>query len=154
MAKRKLTLLERLLNLVSPDPFSGCWLWTGAVGSTGYGCFRIASSRVPRSLKPAHRVAYELLRGPIPALYELDHLCKVPTCVNPRHLEPVSRLENIHRSKWATFNADKTHCPRNHPYSPENTRIDKKKGGRLCRTCKLEKTRESRALARLHKVTT
>jgi HNH endonuclease len=45
----------------------------------------------------AHRITYTLLRGAIPKGLTLDHLCGVPACINPWHLEPVSRLENIRR---------------------------------------------------------
>jgi HNH endonuclease len=68
-----------------------CWLWTAAT-NYGYGVFRIDR----RSIY-AHRYAYELLVGPIPDGLQLDHLCRVPPCVNPTHLEPVTHRENILR---------------------------------------------------------
>lgn len=46
----------------------------------------------------AHRFAYELVKGPIPEGLTLDHLCNVPLCVNPDHLEPVTLSENIRRA--------------------------------------------------------
>lgn len=73
---------------------SGCWLWRGTVGKKGYGyVYEPASGRDLR----VHRVAYELVIGPIPEDLELDHLCSVRSCVNPAHLEPVNHAENIHR---------------------------------------------------------
>lgn len=65
----------------------GCWIWHAAK-SKGYGLFQ--GSR-------AHRWAYERMIGEIPASLTLDHLCGNKSCVNPAHLEPVTRLENIRR---------------------------------------------------------
>jgi hypothetical protein len=95
-----------------------------------------------------HRVAYELLVGPIPEGLELDHLCRNTRCVNPEHLEPVTGRENLMRavSSWAAKNAAKTHCPQGHPYDEENTKV-KRDGGRACRACGREFMRRKRAAA-------
>lgn len=69
-----------------------CWPWIGAIMPTGYG-----SIRVRKTVRLAHRVAYELLIGPIPDGLTIDHLCSVRHCVNPHHLEPVTRAENNRR---------------------------------------------------------
>jgi hypothetical protein len=45
----------------------------------------------------AHRIYYKRMRGPIPSDRELDHLCRIPPCVNPDHLEPVTRAINVAR---------------------------------------------------------
>jgi hypothetical protein len=74
-----------------------CWHWTGATSSNGYGTFAMDARRGRERHMTAHRAAWELLVGPIPAGYVVDHLCKVPHCVNPDHLEPVSQLENVRR---------------------------------------------------------
>jgi hypothetical protein len=80
----------------------GCWLWTGARWSSrhggpgDYGEFKVAPGR-PAS---AHRVAYELVRGPIPEGLTIDHLCFNKLCVKPEHLEAVSSAENTRRA-WA-----------------------------------------------------
>lgn len=86
------TPLERILTKRQITP-SGCWLWTGARNDSGYGRVGIGGSRTGA----VHRVAYELLIGPVPAALDLDHLCRVRHCFNPKHLEPVTRSENLRR---------------------------------------------------------
>ena len=76
------------------------WLWTGAHQPRGYGSFAIAGKTYQ-----AHRLAYETAYGPIPDGLTIDHLCRVPSCVNPEHLEAVSLAENNRRgaaAQWAT----------------------------------------------------
>lgn len=68
---------------------NGCLLWTRAVNAYGYGVFRVGQ-RTAR----AHRVAYELVHGPIPAGLILRHSCHNPLCVNPEHLKPGTRADN------------------------------------------------------------
>lgn len=80
---------------------SPCWVWQRALDKQGYGC-----AWSEQRLRGAHRVIYELLVGPIPDGLELDHLCRVPACVNPDHLEPVSRSENIRRGLGAKLTRD------------------------------------------------
>lgn len=108
-----------------------CWIWTANTsGGTGYGNFWLG-----RSYGKAHRFSYELMKGAIPDGLDLDHLCRVRACVNPAHLEAVTRQENIKRSPIAiaTRNAAKTHCPKGHPYAGDNLYIAR--GRRTCRAC-------------------
>src|SRR4051812_13783907 len=86
-------LAERLMGRVSMEPFSGCWLWTGTLTDHGYGILENGHG----AGKGAHVVSYELHVGKIPEGLELDHLCRVRCCVNPRHLEPVTHYENMRR---------------------------------------------------------
>ena len=76
----------------SYDVIDGCWIWTGAVASTGYGKIRGWY---------AHRVSYQLFIGRIPVGYQIDHLCRVPACVSPAHLEAVTQGENLKR-QWGS----------------------------------------------------
>jgi hypothetical protein len=109
------------------DKTKGCWLWTGATNSDGYGKITIQ----PRTGIPAHRVAYELFVGPIPAGLQIDHLCRVRNCVNPAHLEPVTPAENMARSVAA-----RTTCKRGHEFTAENTYSRRNAKGGISRTCK------------------
>jgi hypothetical protein len=114
---------------------STCWLWTAGT-CRGYGYFATArkNGRHGRSLR-AHRVAFELLRGPIPNGMQLDHLCRVRGCVNPDHLEVVTGATNTLRGiSSPAINARKTHCRRGHEFTPENTYIDC--GSRRCKACR------------------
>lgn len=84
------------------DKADDCWIWRGHHGRFGYGLFTWAPSRGVSKVRAAHRVAYELLKGPIPDGLVLDHLCRNPPCVNPDHLEPVPQVVNMVRGFEAT----------------------------------------------------
>lgn len=103
---------------------SPCWTYTGHIDRNGYGLFRFGGSHVG-----AHRFSYEVVIGPIPAGLELDHLCNNRSCVNPSHLEPVTRGENVQRAV-----SRRTHCKHGHEFTEDNTRWNRS-GGRVCVTC-------------------
>lgn len=108
----------------------GCWRWTGSFYKDGYG--QVGSTKF--NSKRAHRVAYELLVGPIPEGMVLDHLCRHTWCQNPRHLEPVTHAENIRRGVGRPAqNARKTHCKNGHPFDRVNIN-----GERFCSVCTRE----------------
>lgn len=104
-----------------------CWVWVSILKPAGYGQFHEGVS--PNRALLAHRVAYELLVGPVPDGLQIDHLCRVRRCVNPGHLEPVTPAENTRRGAAVI-----THCPAGHPYDEENTRV-RPNGHRGCNTC-------------------
>lgn len=123
----------------------GCWNWKGALNTSGYG--RLSLGGRGSLMARAHRVAYELVVGPIPDGQDLDHLCRNRACVKPAHLEPVSRQVNLLRGETITAtNAVKTHCPAGHELTGDNlVRYDLERGTRKCRTCYNARMRAFRA---------
>ena len=104
-----------------------CWLWM-AGKRCGYGVFWDGERDAG-----AHRLSYVLHKGPIPEGLEIDHLCFVPECVNPAHLEAVTKEENLKRR-----GVTKTHCAQGHPWIPENIGFNR---WQFCKIC----TRASKA---------
>jgi HNH endonuclease len=88
----------------TPGPLpTPCWLWNGTLDPKGYADrIHLFGKRVE-----AHRVLYERTQGPVPNGLELDHLCRVRSCVNPAHLEPVTHTENMRRGDVAKLNIEK-----------------------------------------------
>jgi hypothetical protein len=118
---------------------NSCWLWAGNCKPDGYG--RLWDTFMNRYVY-AHRLVYENVVGEIPKGLQLDHLCRVTTCVNPEHLEPVKQRENILRGDGvAAMHYKKTHCKNGHPFNGENLKIDKR-GHRQCRACMRNYARE------------
>ena len=68
-----------------------CWLWTMSIGSHGYGQTSYGGKRV----RTAHRLAYELTHGPLPAGMHVLHNCDERRCCNPAHMRLGTNEENI-----------------------------------------------------------
>jgi len=159
--QRTASFIERFWTKVdrSGGPDS-CWPWRASTNPDGYGMVGV---RNEGRTYGAHRIAYELTVGPIPAGLTLDHRCHTDdldcaggrscahrACVNPAHLEPVTNRENILRSRSNAIaaNRDKAQCPAGHAYDEANTFIVHDKTGRhrKCRACR----RQQKAAARAH----
>jgi hypothetical protein len=80
-----------------------CHIWTACKNERGYPQFRIK-----RKTRKAHRISYATFYNINELSSELDHLCRNRACVNPYHLEEVSRRENVVRSRLSKLNENKT----------------------------------------------
>lgn len=116
------------LNMQNKIAVNGdCWDWTGAINNRGYGS--VTNGNGGSML--AHRKAYEHAVGLIQGDLTIDHLCRNKRCVNPAHMEPVTRAENIRRKAEA-----QTHCRYGHELAGDNLRFHKR-GDRVQRECRL-----------------
>lgn len=112
------------------DEATGCLRWQGPHHSHGYGKIGVKGY--------AHRIAYERSIGPIPPGLTVDHVwergCRHLDCVEPTHLEAVTRAENSRRSRVIREALTRTHCVNGHLYTTANTHITRQ-GHRKCREC-------------------
>lgn len=105
-----------------------------------FSCTRGGYSRVTvdhTTMAYAHRVAYELLVGPIPPGLTIDHLCKVRCCVNPKHMEVVTqKVNNLRGDSPAALNYRTLVCKNGHVLEGDNLVANYlKRGVRRCRIC-------------------
>jgi len=166
-------LPERFWAKVVVDTGSGCWVWMGARNSRGYGsvgwqgksqlAHRVAYAQLAGAIPDGLSLDHVALRG-----------CIHRSCVNPSHLEPVTYGENTMRRFGShhglcakghpmTYlpsgrgqcltcrplsergnHALKTHCPRGHEYTTENTYLTPHKSGAIGRECKVCKKHYAR----------
>jgi hypothetical protein len=118
---------ERFWSKVDRRTRNECWEWKTGKKGDGYGQFYVHSIPVA-----AHRYSYELHYGVIPAGLEIDHLCRNRSCVNPYHLEAVTKRVNILRGVGrAALNARRKTCTAGHPF--DKIQPD---GRRKCSICR------------------
>lgn len=121
-----------LREAIVRDKTTGCWTWLWFCEGNGYPRLQWGGPRRAGSEQYAHRIVFRAFFGEIPEGLEIDHLCRDRSCVNPRHLELVTRLENVQRGG----NSIKTVCHRGHPLTPDNVRMEGR--SRRCVQCKKE----------------
>lgn len=133
------TILERIMERTVVTS-SGCFEFQ-STQRNGYGYIRAEGKN-----RRVHRLAYELLIGPVPDGLQLDHLCRNRACWNVgEHIETVTVRENVLRGRsHVAANARKTQCLRGHKFDDANTGIDAE-GDRYCRECGRERVRKRRA---------
>ena len=116
------------------DVQGDCWIWQREIDRHGYGRVRKQGHN-----RRAHRLVYELLVGPIPDGMTIDHLCRVRSCVNPDHLEPVTATENVRRSPLVT----PTHCVNGHLLADGNVYVSAgRPTWKVCRLCQRKRSRD------------
>ncbi len=130
-------LQERVMRWVRMSEETTCWQWVGATNQDGYGKVNFLARKYS-----AHRLIYMMHGHDIPAGYELDHLCRNVGCVNPAHMEAVTKQENLRRMR--TYIQPKTHCINGHALTEDNivTETGPRGTARRCRTCYLAQKRE------------
>lgn len=144
---KRMNLAERLKTFTDP---SACWNWPGKT-TNPYPLTRVVDNNGRSRSVLAGREAYQILVAPIPPELTVDHLCRNTRCLNPAHMEIVTRGENARRGQLAnSAYRRKTHCPNGHPYKGDNlyTATD---GSRRCKTCTFARTLQHRKEGRYHK---
>lgn len=136
-AKSTNTFTERFWAKVDIRGEDECWPWLAYIErKTGYGMYRFFGQGDVKTT--ASRIAYRLIYGEIGDGIEIHHKCRNRACVNPSHLEALTRKEHAKRYKAPFTHKNKrkpkTHCKHGHEFTPENTHI-RPNGTRRCREC-------------------
>lgn len=144
----RVALFSRLI--LTPPPFANdrlgrpligpCLIWAAATDRHGYG---VIGNRDlgDNKIRLVHRVMFMLFDGSVPD--ELDHLCRVPACASPAHMEGVTHAENVRRGDNGILQRSRTQCVNGHPFDEANTYYRLDGAGRNCRECHREDGRRT-----------
>ena len=125
--------LDQFNECAPNKPREGCWPWAGKTVN-GYGY--LSRRRRDDEHLYAHRASYEQFKGAIPGGYQIDHLCRNRSCVNPDHLEAVTQRENLLRGEAPTIKRYRDGvCSKGHRVAGNNA-ISNGRGGKVCRRCR------------------
>ena len=141
--EKRETRLKKFMDKVSINEQTGCMEWTGSITNGGYGVVRYKGR-----LTVAHRAFWVFMGNPDPEGKDLDHLCRNRCCINPDHLEPVTRAENLKRGFVARG------CKNGHPYNEEDFSIVNCSDGSQklrCKVCHRTRNKKSKANVRSKK---
>lgn len=128
---------ERFHSKYEVDPTTGCWNWTAARGDHGYGTIGETVAPMKSKTLLAHRLSFEMHKGPIPEGLVVDHMCNNRACVNPNHLQAITHWENINRSPSPEIQRRLANrCIRGHDLTDQaNVYIRLDTGRRQCKPC-------------------
>lgn len=148
---KAITVRRTPLDLSAP-----CKPWPGRVCPEGYGKVTVDGQE-----RYVHRLTYQLLVGPIPRGWEVDHVCHTSAiargecgsgpcehraCYEPAHLEAVSSRENSIRGAHPLFAIARSNtCRKGHDLTDPANVITRKNGRRRCRPCARQQEKEWRA---------
>ena len=119
--------LEEIFDKCSPEPTSGCWLWTGAQVH-GYAGIWLSTGGIVR----VHRLVWTLVHGTIPKGQFVLHKCDVRGCVNPSHLELGDNAKNLEDARLRG-RLIRRYCIKGHQFTVQTERFSK--GHKVCRIC-------------------
>lgn len=113
------TTWTRMVNATKFDCPNGCWEWQLRLNDGGYGLFSVYGGAGPVL---AHRLALHVAGRPVPEDMTVDHLCRNRRCINPDHLDIVTRgVNSLRGDGYYAVNARKSHCAHGHEFTDENT---------------------------------
>ena len=131
--------VEKLVSnfLSKIELFGECWIWSGYVSKGGYGQFSVGRKTVL-----AHRFSHFAFIGDVADDLQVDHVCRNPSCVNPDHLQAITRIQNRRRGKDIIGGEVRTHCRHGHMLSAEN--VYEWRGKKACKVCRRNSVRKFR----------